>query len=197
MIVQRRWHDWRIGDRSLTLGTRTLIMGVVSLERQAEGERIDPGLVLEKAQQLEQQGADLIELHTGPNYLGSRPITADEELRKLVPVLRKLRHNLDAPVSINTSNAETAERAIELGVQIINDVSGLAFDPRLATVINQSDVGLIITHSRGNTRHMEAAAPCARSRGDRGTGVGIESRPCASRRHSSQAGRGRSGAGAG
>ncbi len=149
MIVQRRWHDWRIGDRSLTLGTRTLIMGVVSLERQAEGERIDPGLVLEKAQQLEQQGADLIELHTGPNYLGSRPITADEELRKLVPVLRKLRHNLDAPVSINTSNAETAERAIELGVQIINDVSGLAFDPRLATVINQSDVGLIITHSRG------------------------------------------------
>jgi dihydropteroate synthase len=149
MINQRRWHDWRIGDRSLTLGTRTLIMGVVSVEGRAEVERTDPALVLEKAQHLEEQGADLIELHTGPNYVGAEPVTADEELRKLVPVLRKLRHNLDVPVSINTCHAETAERSIELGVQIINDVSGLAFDPKLAAVINQSDVGLIITHSRG------------------------------------------------
>jgi len=149
MIFQRRRHDWRIGDRGLTLGTRTLIMGVVSLEGRAEGERIDPATVLETAQDLERRGADLIELHAGPIYMGSRPITADEELRKLVPVLRKLRHNLDAPVSINTYNAETAERAVELGVQIINDVSGLAFDPKLAAVINQSDVGLILTHIRG------------------------------------------------
>jgi len=159
MIVQRQRHDWRIGDRGLTLGTRTLIMGVVSLEGKAEGERADPAVVLEQAQELEQQGADLIELHAGPIYLGSRPITADEELRKLVPVLRKLRHNLDAPVSINTFNAETAERAIELGVQIINDVTGLAFDPKLPTVINQSDVGLILTHLRGTPDTWKRLAP--------------------------------------
>ena len=159
MMIQRRRHDWRIGDRGLTLGTRTLIMGVVSLEGQTEGERIDPGLVLESAQELERQGADLIELHAGPIYLGSRQITADEELSKLVPVLRKLRHNLDAPVSINTYNAETAERAIELGVQIINDVSGLAFDPKLAAVINQSDVGLILTHIRGTPDTFKRLPP--------------------------------------
>lgn len=124
-------------------------MGVVSLENEGEGKRIDPGLVLDKARELERQGADLIELHAGPIYIGSRPLSADEELRKLVPVLRKLRHNLDTPVSINTYNAATAERAVELGVQIINDVSGLAFDAKLAGVINQSNVGLILTHLRG------------------------------------------------
>ena len=149
MIVQRRRHEWRIRDRSFTLGTSTVVMGVVSLEDGKDGERIDPEVVLDKAHELEQQGADLIELHGGPIYVGSRPLTADEELSKLVPILRKLRHNLDAPVSINTYNAETAERAIELGVQIINDVSGLAFDGKLAGVINQSDVGLILTHMRG------------------------------------------------
>ena len=149
MIVQRQRHDWRIRDRSFTLGARTLIMGVVSLENEGEKRRIDPGLVLDKARELERQGADLIELHAGPIYIGSRPLSADEELRKLVPVLRKLRHNLDTPVSINTYNAATAERAVELGVQIINDVSGLAFDAKLAGVINQSNVGLILTHLRG------------------------------------------------
>ena len=149
MIVQRQRYDWRIRDRSFTLGSRTLIMGVVSLENEGEGKRIEPGLVLEKARELERQGADLIELHAGPIYIGSRPLSADEELRKLVPVLRKLRHNVDTPVSINTYNAATAERAVELGVQIINDVSGLAFDAKLAGVINQSDVGLILTHLRG------------------------------------------------
>ncbi|MDE0167612.1 MAG: dihydropteroate synthase [Bryobacterales bacterium] len=149
MIVQRQRYDWRIRDRSFTLGSRTLIMGVVSLENEGEGKRIDPGLVLDKARELERQGADLIELHAGPIYIGSRPLSADEELRKLVPVLRKLRHNLDTPVSINTYNAATAERAVELGVQIINDVSGLAFDAKLAGVINQSNVGLILTHLRG------------------------------------------------
>lgn len=149
MIVQRQRYDWRIRDRSFTLGARTLIMGVVSLENEGEGKRIDPGLVLDKARELERQGADLIELHAGPIYIGSRPLSADEELRKLVPVLRKLRHNVDTPVSINTYNAATAERAVELGVQIINDVSGLAFDAKLAGVINQSNVGLILTHLRG------------------------------------------------
>ena len=149
MIVQRQRYDWRIRDRSFTLGARTLIMGVVSLENEGEGKRIEPGLVLDKARELERQGADLIELHAGPIYIGSRPLSADEELRKLVPVLRKLRHNVDTPVSINTYNAATAERAVELGVQIINDVSGLAFDAKLAGVINQSNVGLILTHLRG------------------------------------------------
>ena len=149
MIVQRRRYDWRIRDRSFTLGARTLIMGVVSLENEGEGKRIEPGQVFERARELERQGADLIELHAGPIYIGSRPLSADEELRKLVPVLRKLRHNLDTPLSINTYNAVTAERAVELGVQIINDVSSLAFDPKLAGVINQSNVGLILTHLRG------------------------------------------------
>ncbi|MDA1316034.1 MAG: dihydropteroate synthase [Acidobacteria bacterium] len=159
MMIKRGRHEWRIGDRGLTLGVRTLIMGVVSLEGQSEGEGIDPGAVLESAQELERQGADLIELHAGPIYLGSRQITADEELSKLVPVLRKLRHNLDAPISINTYNSETAERAIELGVQIINDVSGLAFDPKLAAVINQSNVGLILTHIRGTPDTFKRLPP--------------------------------------
>ena len=64
-------------------------MGVVNLESDKAGERIDPEAALEKAHEIEQQGADLIELHGGPIYVDSRPLTADEELSKLVPVMRK------------------------------------------------------------------------------------------------------------
>ena len=146
MTPARRRYNWLIRDQHITLGARTLIMGVLDLDGE---RRADPAAVLEHALKMQQEGADLVEVNANPIRTGERRISEDEELRALVPVLRKLRHNLDIPLSINTYNAATAERAVELGAQIINDVSGLSFDPRVAGVVNQTDAGLIVTHMRG------------------------------------------------
>ncbi len=146
MTPARRRYNWLIRDQHITLGARTLIMGVLDLDGEP---RPDPAAVLEHALKMQQEGADLVEVNADPIRTGDRRISEDEELRALVPVLRKLRHNLDIPLSINTYNAATAERAVELGAQIINDVSGLSFDPRVAGVVNQTDAGLIVTHTRG------------------------------------------------
>ena len=146
MTPARRRYNWLIRDQHITLGARTLIMGVLDLDGE---RRADPAAVLEHALKMQQEGADLVEVNADPIRTGERRISEDEELRALVPVLRKLRHNLDIPLSINTYNAATAERAVELGAQIINDVSGLSFDPRVAGVVNQTDAGLIVTHMRG------------------------------------------------
>ena len=146
MTPARRRYNWLIRDQHITLGARTLIMGVLDLDGEP---RPDPAAVLERALKMQQEGADLVEVNADPIRTGDRRISEDEELRVLVPVLRKLRHNLDIPLSINTYNAATAERAVELGAQIINDVSGLSFDPRVAGVVNQTDAGLIVTHMRG------------------------------------------------
>ena len=145
----RKRYNWSISGQQIALGGRTLIMGVLGLHRDASAGKADPSAVLDQALRLEEDGADLIEVNADPVVAGSQPISADEELRRLVPVLRKLRHNLSVPLSLNTYNAETVSRAIEMGVQIINDVSGLAVDPQLVKVVNESDVGLILTHMRG------------------------------------------------
>ena len=147
MTPVRRRHDWLVGDQHITLGARTLIMGVLDLNTGSE--RPDPTAVLDRALKIQQEGADLIEVNADPIRTGERRITHDEELRALVPILRKLHHKLGVPLSINTYNAATAERAVELGAQIINDISGLSFDPRIARVVNESDAGLIVTHMRG------------------------------------------------
>ena len=147
MTPVRRRYDWLVQDQHITLGMRTLIMGVLDLH--SGEERADPDAVLDRALKMQQEGADLVEVNADPIRVGEQRVSDDEELRALVPVLRKLRHNLDVPLSINTYNATTAERAVDLGVQIINDVSGLSFDPRVARVVNESDTGLIVTHMRG------------------------------------------------
>jgi dihydropteroate synthase len=148
MRFARQRHQWRVRGAELQLGTRTMVMGVLNVAQEGSSKGLDPDVALEQALALQEQGADLIDVNIGVAGLGAERTQPTEELRRMVPVLRKLRHNLSVPLSINTYNAETAERALELGAQIINDVSGLSFDARLARVVGQSDAGLILTHLR-------------------------------------------------
>lgn len=148
MRFARQRYRWRVREAELPLGTRTMIMGVLNVAQEGSSKGLDPDVALDQALALQEQGADLIDVNIGMAGLGAERTPAKEELRRMVPVLRKLRHNLAVPLSINTYNAETAERALELGAQVINDVSGLSFDARLARVVGQSDAGLILTHLR-------------------------------------------------
>ena len=148
----RKRHEWKLASRSVLLGARTLIMGVLNVTPDSfsdGGRYLDPDIAYARALELQQEGADLIDIGGESTRPGSQRVPAAEELDRIAPVLKKLRNKLDIPISIDTYKAEVAERALELGAEIINDVSGLTFDPGLAEVVNRRDAGLVLMHLRG------------------------------------------------
>jgi dihydropteroate synthase len=98
---------------------------------------------------MEEEGADLIDIGAESTRPGSVRIAEAEELRRLVPVLKRLRNKLTVPICVDTYKSWVAEKALELGADIINDPSGLTIDPELARAARQADAGLIINHMRG------------------------------------------------
>lgn len=139
-------------ERSLQLGDRTLLAGVLNVTPDSfsdGGKYLDPDRAFARALELEEQGADIIDIGAESTRPGSARISADEELRRLVPVLKRLRGRLAVPISVDTYKAEVAERALKLGAEIINDPSGLTLDPQLARVAANYNAGLILNHMRG------------------------------------------------
>jgi dihydropteroate synthase len=150
--VTRRRYEWKLANRTILLGNRTLLMGILNVTPDSfsdGGRHLDPDVAYARALDLQQQGADLIDIGGESTRPGSQRISAAEELNRIAPVLKKLRHKLDVPISVDTYKAEVAERALALGAEIINDVSGLTFDPALAEVVNRRDAGLVLMHIRG------------------------------------------------
>ncbi len=113
------------------------------------GKYLDPDRAFARAVEMEEQGADIIDIGAESTRPGSDPIPAAEELRRLVPVLKRLKGRLSIPISVDTYKAEVAERALELGAEIINDPSGLTFEPQLARIASNHDAGLVLNHMRG------------------------------------------------
>jgi len=150
--VIRKPYQWRLAERTLGLGVRTLVMGVLNVTPDSfsdGGRYVDPDLAYARALEMREQGADLIDVGGESTRPGSPRISADEELKRIVPLLKKLRPSLDIPLSVDTYKAEVGERALALGVEIVNDPSGLTFDPALAEVVNRRDAGLVLMHMRG------------------------------------------------
>lgn len=136
----------------MQLGPRTLIAGVLNITPDSfsdGGKYLDPDRAFARAIELEEQGADLIDIGAESTRPGAKPIEAAEELRRLVPVLKRLKTHLAIPISVDTYKAEVAERALDHGAEVINDPSGLTLDPHLAKVVAQSGAGLILNHMRG------------------------------------------------
>jgi dihydropteroate synthase len=158
----RRLHTWKIRGRDLALGDRTLIMGVLNVTPDSfsdGGDFLDPDRAFAHAMQMEEQGADIVDIGAESTRPGAHPITAAEELRRLVPVLKRLRGQLGVPISVDTYKAEVAERALELGADIINDPSGFTIDPLLAKPIVQYDAGVIFNHMRGRPETWASLGP--------------------------------------
>jgi dihydropteroate synthase len=150
--MNRKIYYWKLRGSEMQLGERTLIMGVLNVtpDSFSDGGRFnDPDRAYARALELEEQGADIIDIGAESTKPGSHRITADEEWQRLVPVLKRLRGNLRAPLSLDTYKSEIAERALEYGVEIFNDPSGLTFDPHLAKVAANGNAGLILNHMRG------------------------------------------------
>lgn len=150
--MTRKRFEWRLRGRSLALGDQTLIMGILNVTPDSfsdGGKYMDPDLAFARAVELEEQGADIIDIGAESTRPGSARVVEGEELRRLVPVLKRLRNQLNIPISVDTYKAAVAEKALEHGAEIINDPSGLTFDPGLARVAAQHDAGLILNHMRG------------------------------------------------
>ena len=158
----RKLFYWKLKRRELQLGDRTLLMAILNVTPDSfsdGGKYLEPDRAFARALELEEQGADVLDIGAESTRPGSSPVTAAVELQRLIPVLKRLRDRLSIPISIDTTKAEVAERALELGAEIINDISGLTFEPQLGRVVSNSDAGLILNHMRGRPETWEKLAP--------------------------------------
>lgn len=149
--MEKRYR-WRLKNREIVLGERTLIMGILNVTPDSfsdGGDYFDPDRAFARALELEDEGADIIDIGAESTKPGSERIPEPEELRRLIPVLKRLKNSLRVPVSVDTYKSTVAEKALEHGAEIINDPSGVLFDLQLPKVVMKYDAGLIINHMRG------------------------------------------------
>jgi dihydropteroate synthase len=150
--MSRKRFEWKLRDKVLSLGERTLIMGVLNVTPDSfsdGGKYHDPDRAFARAVELEEEGADLIDIGAESTRPGSARVSEAEELRRLVPVLKRLRNKLTVPISVDTYKGNVAEKALDLGADVINDPSALTFDPDLARKVAHANAGLILNHMRG------------------------------------------------
>jgi dihydropteroate synthase len=148
----RKRFEWKLPSGSLQLGDRTLIMGILNVTPDSfsdGGLYADPDRAYARALQMEEEGADLIDIGAESTRPGSERVSEAEELRRLIPVLKRLRGNISIPISVDTYKSRVAAKALDYGAEIINDPSGLTFDPHLAKVAAEGDAGLVLNHMRG------------------------------------------------
>jgi len=148
-----------IGGRSFVWGERTYLVGVLNATPDSfsgDGE-LDPQAAADHARRLVDEGADLLDIGAESTRPGAAGIDAEEEWRRLGPVLRALRAVVDAPISVDTSKAAVAARAFEAGADALNDVLGLRSDPALAPLLGRSGLPALLMHNqRGRERSGDA-----------------------------------------
>jgi dihydropteroate synthase len=160
--MNRKIYYWKLRTTELQLGERTLIMGVLNItpDSFSDGGRFtDPDRAYAHAIGMEEEGADIIDLGAESTRPESKRISADEEWQRLVPVLKRLRGKLGIPLSLDTYKAEIAQRALDYGVEILNDPSGLTFDADLSRVAASGNTGLVLNHMRGQPETWAKLGP--------------------------------------
>jgi len=157
MIVRKKY-KLMVGGRTIVLGERTLVMGVLNVTPDSfsdGGKFFRSADAVKAALAMERAGADILDIGAESTRPGSAGISGEEELERLLPVLQGLRGRLKIPISIDTQKARVAELAIGAGAEMLNDISGLKHDPKIAEVAAQSGVPLILMHMRGTPRTMQ------------------------------------------
>ena len=157
-MFQRRKFKLKLPSRTLLLGQRTLVMGVLNVTPDSfsdGGKFLDADAAVARALEMERAGADILDIGGESTRPGAESISASEEMRRIIPVLGRLRGKLSIPVSVDTSKSEVAEAASFQGAEILNDVTALRADPRLAEVAAKKKLPLVLMHMRGDPRTMQ------------------------------------------
>ncbi|HEY3936219.1 MAG TPA: dihydropteroate synthase [Bryobacteraceae bacterium] len=155
-------YQWRLKQREVLLGERTLLMGVLNVTPDSfsdGGKYSDPDRAFARALELEDEGADILDIGAESTRPGSQRIAEAEELRRLVPVLKRLHGKLRIPISVDTYKSGVADKALEHGAEIINDPTGILLDLQLPKIVTKYDAGLIINHMRGRPETWARLAP--------------------------------------
>jgi dihydropteroate synthase len=148
----------KLPSRTLVLGERTLVMGVLNVTPDSfsdGGKYEQPESAIEHALAMEQAGADMLDIGGESTRPGSEEISASQELDRILPVLEGLRGRLKIPISVDTRRSTVAELALRAGAEIINDVSGLKNDARIVGIAAKYSVPLILMHMRGEPPTMQ------------------------------------------
>jgi dihydropteroate synthase len=160
-VLKRKKYKLKIRSGTLGLGERTLVMGVLNVTTDSfsdGGKFFDTRSAVRQALAMEKAGAHLIDIGAESTRPGSLETSAEEELRRLLPVLKALHGKLKIPISVDTRKAAVAEAALLAGAQIINDVSGLRRDADLARVAAKYRAPIILMHMRGEPQTMQKTA---------------------------------------
>jgi dihydropteroate synthase len=161
MHPRRRFTLALPGGRTLVLGDRTLVMGIINVTPDSfsdGGTLLDPGRAVDAGVQMVQDGADLIDVGGESTRPGAHPLGEVEERRRILPVIEALAARVGVPVSIDTYKASVADAALAAGASIVNDISGLRYDPDLGGVVARRGAPLVLMHTRGRSRDMYAHA---------------------------------------
>ena len=159
-MTRRKLFRIKLNSCTLLLGKRTLVMGVLNVTPDSfsdGGKFLQPENAIEQAYAVERAGADLLDIGGESTRPGSAETAASEESHRILPVLEALRGRLKIPISVDTRRASVAELALRAGAELLNDVSGLKSDPRIAEVAARHGVPLILMHMRGEPRTMQQA----------------------------------------
>jgi dihydropteroate synthase len=153
--------DYKIAlkGRVLDLGSRTHVMGILNVTPDSfsdGGMFADAGRAVAHAREMEAGGADIIDIGGESTRPGAAPLSEDEELRRVIPVIERLSAECPAPLSIDTYKAPVAEKALKAGAAIVNDISGLRFSPDMAKVVADHGAAVVIMHIKGTPRDMQA-----------------------------------------
>ncbi len=145
---------------SLNLSRKTAVMGILNVTPDSfsdGGVHLAGPMAVEGGLRMVDDGADIIDIGGESTRPGSEPVSLDEELLRTLPVIESLASKVRVPISIDTSKAEVARRAIDAGASIVNDISGLRFDPGMPEVVSRCGVPVVIMHMKGNPKDMQQA----------------------------------------
>lgn len=144
---------------TIALGQRTLLMGIINVTPDSfydGGRRLDAGRAIADGLALIEEGADIIDIGGESTRPGARPVPEQEELERVLPVIRGLRSVTKVPISIDTYKASVAQEALHEGADIVNDVSALRFDAEMAALAAAEKVPVVLMHMLGTPRTMQS-----------------------------------------
>ncbi len=160
--MSRRAYVLRARDKRLELGRRTRVMGVVNITPDSffdGGRFFERSQAVERCLQLVESGADIVDLGGESSRPGAEPVSVQEELERVLPVLQEVRKQVPVLISVDTYKSTVAREALKEGADIVNDVSAFRLDPEMPQVVKEWDAGVVLMHMRGTPQVMQEIPP--------------------------------------
>ena len=154
--------QWKLARRSLPYGERTLVMGVLNITPDSfsdGGQFFATDRAVEHALEMIAEGADIIDIGGESTRPGSAFVSEEEELQRVIPIIKRLTTETSIPISVDTTKSSVARAALAVGAEIVNDISALRFDPAIADEVAKIKAGLVLMHSRGTPKTMQQLPP--------------------------------------